>query len=142
MSDEASVQIEAVVICDQIRFENNGKALFIGVYNDVIMSPTLPLTMVLSLAIAVRAMSSGPLSIAISLFDPMNNDLANGLRGEGKYEGEAGRLTWFPIGFPATLGAEGEYRLRIEIGEATRTERFLVRKPQPQAAPHVLFVPN
>ena len=49
-----SVLFEAFVLCDDIRFENNGKLLLIGVYSDVVQVFKLPLQL-RSLGLAVRA---------------------------------------------------------------------------------------
>ena len=38
-------KITSVLICDQIRREDNGKEIIIGVYRDVIIVPSLPCTM-------------------------------------------------------------------------------------------------
>jgi hypothetical protein len=46
MSDpEQGILFDSLVLCDDVRFENNGKLLLIGVYSDVVQVVKLPLQM-------------------------------------------------------------------------------------------------
>jgi hypothetical protein len=141
---EASMIVEAVVLCDAVRREDNGKLLLIGVYSDVIMVPRLPLTIQLTLAIEARVMQAGAFKFSIDVTDPLGNHIVEGLSGEGKYEGEDGRTTWFPIALPpVVLSAEGPYVAKVNfVGTPGRHDTFLVRKLLPTSVQVTTSAPN
>ena len=59
MSDpEQGIHFDSLVVCDDVRFENNGKLLLIGVYSDVVQVVKLPLQM-RSLGLAIKAREIG-----------------------------------------------------------------------------------
>jgi len=131
MSDEEQgILFDSLVVCDDVRFENNGKLLLIGVYSDVVQVVKLPLQMrSLGLAIKARVISTGRYPFAVSIADPQGNQLLDA-NGELNYEGEPGRTIWFPVVMgPALLTIEGAYVVRIRLGDAPAVhETFLVRK--------------
>jgi hypothetical protein len=141
---EASMIVEAVILCDQVRTENNGKLLLIGVYSDVIVVPRLPLPIQLTLAIEVRVVQTGTFKFSIDVTDPLGNHIVEGLAGEGKYEGEDGRTTWFSFPLPPfVLSAEGPYVARIDFdGTPSRHDTFLVRKLVPTSVQVTTSAPN
>lgn len=125
-----TVLFEALVLCDDIRFENNGKLLLIGVYSDVVQVFKLPLQLrSLGLAVRARAMSRGRIAFTVTASDPQGNNLLEA-NGEMNYEGEPGRTIWLPIVMgPTLLTTEGTYGVRIVLGDATPIhETFVVKK--------------
>jgi hypothetical protein len=125
-----TVLFEALVLCDDIRFENNGKLLLIGVYSDVVQVFKLPLQLrSLGLAVRARAMSRGRIAFTVTASDPQGNSLLEA-KGEMNYEGEPGRTIWLPIVMgPTLLTTEGTYGVRIVLGDATPIhETFVVKK--------------
>jgi hypothetical protein len=127
-----SVLFEALVLCDDIRFENNGKLLLIGVYSDVVQVFKLPLQLrSLGLAVRARAMSRGRIAFTVTASDPQGNSLIEA-NGEMNYEGEPGRTIWLPIVMgPTLLTTEGTYGVRIVLGDAPAIhETFVVKKTQ------------
>src|SRR5206468_3343767 len=92
----SAVGFEALVLCDDVRFENNGKLLLIGVYSDVIQVVNLPLQMrSIGLAIKAKVDATGKFAFSVSVSDPQGNKLLDA-NGELNYEGEPGRTVWFP----------------------------------------------
>jgi hypothetical protein len=125
-----TVLFEALVLCDDIRFENNGKLLLIGVYSDVVQVFKLPVQLrSLGLAVRARAMSRGRIAFTVTASDPQGNNLLEA-NGEMNYEGEPGRTIWLPIVMgPTLLTTEGTYGVRIVLGDATPIhETFVVKK--------------
>ena len=125
-----AVLYEALVLCDDIRFENNGKLLLIGVYSDVVQVFKLPLQLrSLGLAVRARAMSHGRIAFTVTASDPQGNSLLEA-NGEMNYEGEPGRTIWLPIVMgPTLLTTEGTYGVRIVLGDAPAIhETFVVTK--------------
>jgi hypothetical protein len=125
-----TVLFEALVLCDDIRFENNGKLLLIGVYSDVVQVFKLPLQLrSLGLAVRARAMSRGQITFTVTASDPQGNNLLEA-NGEMNYEGEPGRTIWLPIVMgPTLLTTEGTYGVRIVLGDAPAIhETFVVKK--------------
>jgi hypothetical protein len=129
-SEEHAIVFDSLVLCDDVRFENNGKLLLIGVYSDVVQVMKLPLQMrSIGLAIKAKVLSTGRYSFSVSVADPQGNQLLDA-NGELNYEGEPGRTIWFPVVMgPALLTTEGAYAVRISLGDAPPVhETFLVRK--------------
>ena len=133
MSDpEQSILFESLVLCDDIRHENNGKLLFVGVYSDLVQVAKLPLQMrSLGLAVKARVFSTGRITFSVSVADPNGNALLDA-NGELNYDGEVGHVIWLPIVVgPALLPTEGVYTVRIALGDnAPIHEKFFVRKAQ------------
>ncbi len=139
-----SVLFEAFVLCDDIRFENNGKLMLIGVYSDVVQVFKLPLQLrSLGLAVRAKALSKGRIEFSVTATDPQGNSLLEA-NGEMNYEGEPGRTIWLPIVMgPALLTTEGQYGIRIALGDAPPVhETFLVKKTPAPEAPAPSLPPN
>lgn len=126
----SAILFDSLVLCDDVRFENNGKLLLIGVYSDVVQVVKLPLQMrSIGLAIKAKVLATGRYPFSVSVADPQGNQLLDA-NGELNYEGEAGRTIWFPVVMgPALLTTEGSYAVRISLGDGPAVhETFLVRK--------------
>jgi uncharacterized protein DUF6941 len=139
-----SVLFEALVLCDDIRFENNGKLMLIGVYSDVVQVFKLPLQLrSLGLAVRAKALSTGRIAFNVTATDPQGNNLLEA-NGEMNYEGEPGRTIWLPIVMgPTLLTTEGQYGIRIALGDAPPIhETFLVKKTPTPEAPAASPRPN
>ena len=139
-----SVVFEALVLCDDIRFENNVKLLLIGVYSDVVQVFKLPLQLrSLGLAVRAKAMSAGRIAFNVTATDPQGNGLLEA-SGEMNYEGEPGRTIWLPIVMgPTLLTTEGQYGVRIALGDAPPIhETFIVKKTPTAEAPVTTLRPN
>jgi hypothetical protein len=139
-----TVLFEALVLCDDIRFENNGKLLLIGVYSDVVQVFKLPLQLrSLGLAVRARVMARGRIAFTVTATDPQGNSLLEA-NGEMNYEGEPGRTIWLPIVMgPALLTTEGQYGVRIALGDAPPIhESFLVKKTPTPEVPATALRPN
>src|SRR5215510_6427292 len=139
-----AVIFQALVVCDDIRFENNGKLLLIGVYSDVVQVFKLPLQLrSLGLAVRAKVMSAGRIAFSVSATDPQGNSLLEA-NGEMNYEGEPGRTIWLPIVMgPALLTTEGTYNVRVALGDAPAIhETFIVRKTSAPEPPPPAPRPN
>src|SRR5215510_10474083 len=146
MSSEKTpaVLFQGLVLCDDIRFENNGKLIFIGVYSDVVQVFKLPLQLrSIGLAVRAKAMSAGRIAFTVTATDPQGNSLLEA-NGEMNYEGEPGRTVWLPIVMgPALLTTEGSYGVRIVLGDAPPIhETFIVRKTSAPEPPPPAPRPN
>ncbi len=133
-NESRAILFESLVLCDDVRYENNGKLLLVGVYSDIVQVVKLPLQMrSLGLAIKAKVFSTGRISFSVSVADPQGNSLLEA-GGELNYEGEAGRIIWLPVVMgPALLTTEGSYSVRITLGDSAPVhETFIVRKaPMP-----------
>ena len=143
-STSPSVLFEALVLCDDIRFENNGKLLLIGVYSDIVQVFKLPLQLrSLGLAVRVKPMATGRIAFSVTATDPQGNSLLEA-SGEVNYEGEPGCAIWLPIVMgPALLTTEGQYAVRIALGDAPPIhESFIVQKTPTPEPPTPAVRPN
>src|SRR6266540_2463574 len=125
-----TILFEALVVCDDVRYENNGKLILVGVYSDVVQVVKLPLQLrSLGLAVKAKVLATGRCSFSVSVADPQGNNLLDA-NGELNYEGEVGRVIWLPVVMgPALLTTEGAYAVRIVLGDSAPVhENFIVRK--------------
>ncbi|MGH9365230.1 MAG: DUF6941 family protein [Thermoanaerobaculia bacterium] len=138
------ILFESLILCDDVRYENNGKLLFVGVYSDVVQVVKLPLQLrSLGLAVKAKVLSTGSFSFSVTITDPQQNSLLDA-SGELNYEGEAGRTVWLPVVMgPALLTTEGAYGVRITLGESAPVhETFIVRKASVPAVQLTQAKPN
>jgi hypothetical protein len=134
-NDSAEVSVLAVVLCDQIRQEMNGKFLFIGVYNDVIQVPQFPFTISFAVAVLTRVVKPGPLSFTVQFQEVAGKTLLQSVTGEGRYEGQEGRQVWLPVPIPPLqVQREGDYQIVLDFaGSAKTTERYTIQRAGSQA---------
>ena len=129
-STPQTMLFEALVLCDDIRSEANGKLLLVGVYSDVIQVIKLPLQLrSLGIAVKGKALSTGRVGFSVVATDPQGNGLLEAA-GELSYDGEPGRTVWIPIVLgPVFLTTEGLYGIRITLGDSPPVhETFIVKK--------------
>ncbi|HEY3203351.1 MAG TPA: hypothetical protein VGL03_06785 [Thermoanaerobaculia bacterium] len=141
---DGTILFESLVLCDDIRHENTGKLLFVGVYSDVIQVGKLPFQLrSLGLAIRAKVFSTGRYTFSVTVSDPQGNNLLEA-SGELNYEGEAGRTVWLPLVMaPALLPSEGPYGIRVLLGEGSPIrETFIVRKAAVPAVQLTQVKPN
>jgi Family of unknown function (DUF6941) len=142
----AEIVPEALVICEDIRTENNGKLMFIGVYSDAIAVQSVPVNLrSLAFALKLRVEEPGTFDFHFTVAYDKNPKL---LHGEGRIElasGARGAVIWLPLIFaPAQLPTDGPYSVRVLIGEEPEvTYSFQVlRQPIPPVAPIQQGPPN
>ena len=129
------MQIEArTVFCDDIRREDNGKALLVGVYMDDLVPIALPAQFPLSIWIQATGFDIGKHPFAIKIAFP-------GVEKKFRMSAEIDvidnsgplSLTWTRI--PAEVHKSGLISVEIEInGRAFSAGELLVRNPQGQRA--------
>lgn len=129
------MQIEArTVFCDDIRREDNGKALLVGVYMDDLVPIALPAQFPLSIWIQATGFDTGKHPFAIKIAFP-------GVEKKFRMSAEIDvidnsgplSLTWTRI--PAEVHKSGFISVEIEInGKAFSAGELLVRNPQGQRA--------
>ena len=74
------MKVQNIILCDEVRKEDNGKNFIIGVYPHNILIEDFPATIVLTLWIQFHAEENGPLSVEFRAIDKNKNTLT---RGEG-----------------------------------------------------------
>ena len=129
------MQIEArTVFCDDIRREDNGKALLVGVYMDDLVPIALPAQFPLSIWIQATGFDAGKHPFAIKIAFP-GVEKKFRMRAEITVPENPGplSLTWY--GIPAEVHKSGFISVEIEInGKAFSAGELLVRNPQGQRA--------
>lgn len=129
------MQIEArTVFCDDIRREDNGKALLVGVYMDDLVPITLPAQFPLSIWIQATGFDTGKHPFVIKIAFP---GVEKKIRMSAEIDviDNSGplSLTWTRI--PAEVHKSGFISVEIEInGKAFSAGELLVRNPQGQRA--------
>jgi len=128
-------EFEAVVICDDVRREMNGKDLLIGVYAGDIVTPIIPFQLVLSFWLEWHPPSLGRRDLYFRV------TFADQTLGKVKIEATIGELTPTTVALPGLLIAgmnEGELLLEYSSDdrEWTLLKKKMVRKgPVPSTIP-------
>jgi hypothetical protein len=125
-------KIRSVIICDDIRREDNGKEICIGVYAGIIITSRFPAVLAkLSVRMEFEDLPAGVHSVDIEVVDPRGNKVFS-VSGEIEAPSiaEPGALS---LGQgPVILPVEGKYTIRFGFDNHIRpVSRFLVRLPQP-----------
>lgn len=85
MTDDASnIEVRSSVICDQIRREDNGKSILIGVYAGDLIANILPAVTILSFWVLTHADKAGPMAIEFRVLG-VNGDLLAEFVVQGEY---------------------------------------------------------
>lgn len=112
------------LLCDEVRQENNGKFLVIGLYTPDISVPQLPFAMAsLSFFNVIETSAAGDIDLAFRLE-----------QGESLIAGGSGKMTVGQPGFgaipiklgPIQLPMAGPYTFRLDLGAQTITHDFNV----------------
>jgi hypothetical protein len=102
------------IVCDEVRREDNGKLLLIGVYGDSIIVPALPASLVLSLALWVEGgrASEIPVEFRVML------DEIELRKGKGHIKLASARPNWIAVPpFPIEpISKEGTLYFQVSVG--------------------------
>ena len=133
-------KVKSIIICDDVRTENSGKEILIGVYNDVIVFPRLPAGIIkLFIRVALDVIPLQSFTFNILIVDP-----------DGKTIGEHERKAEAPdVDTPVLIGLvlaglrfekEGIYKIRLRIDGSKLEEigSFAVRTPRNEQEKEVL----
>lgn len=107
--------IEArTVFCDDIRREDNGKAILIGVYTDDLVASSLPMTLPLSLWIDIRGLQAGEHDLSVHLQLPAGAEITSP---SGQIVVNDGQkpVTIMLSGIPANLQEAGFITVKLMI---------------------------
>jgi hypothetical protein len=126
-------KVEHVIVCDDVRREDNGKELLIGVYNHaIIVAEDPPYTLMkLCFRILVDLRSTGKKKMVFVINTPSGRDF---LSAEGTVEAERAEKTSLilPI-FPARLPELGIYTIKFALdGKPRKIGEFEVRRKAPE----------
>ena len=104
------------IVCDDIRKENNGKRLLIGVYNDSILLPAFPCTLAaLCFFVIASANETGEFPVSVSLELPSKDKPV--VNGSGKVGIKKTGATQLVFRFPSVLlEGPGKCILKVRVG--------------------------
>lgn len=126
--------IEArAVFCDDIRREDNGKAILIGVYTNDLIPGTLPTNLSLSLWLDVRGIPEGHHQVKISVNPPAGEKIS--IPGEIDVHSTERPVTLMFVGVPVILSEPGLIKIFIDISgiEVVAGQLIVTEPPQLQA---------
>jgi len=123
-----NVEIKYVLVCDDVRREDNGKEILIGVYSSDIQTTVFPSNLALVFWMELVTKKPGRHRIDIRVIGPNNTHLVQGT-GElqGLHEEIIGSLALGPLSMQ--IQSEGEIRLELREprGEWLEVKRIPVR---------------
>lgn len=103
-------QIGAVIVCDEVRVEANGKHLLIGVYSGYIVVPSMPISVNLSFWIEYLPKVLGRQALYVKALFTTGFEIA------GRVEMEIKEIQPFSIILPpASIRCEGEGELIVQV---------------------------
>jgi hypothetical protein len=116
MSTEAeNFDVVNAIICDDIRREDNGKAILIGVYGSNIILQSLPATLALSIWVHLDARFSGEKVINFRVIGTARNPISE-LAVDANIARPGGVIVPIPP-FPVFLESEGELTVEMRVGD-------------------------
>jgi hypothetical protein len=131
-----SYTIEFVLLCDQVRREDNGKLFAIGIYSGTIVLSEFPATLVLSLVTMIRAHKIGEARIELRiLLDGAPVAGWDAMFGSPEATGsELISLPPIPVAVPHAGQLEFQFRQRETDAWQTVLAKRVTRGPVAQAA--------
>lgn len=105
------------IFCDDIRREDNGKALLIGVYTGDLVVQDLPTKLRLSAWVRLTGMDRGKHDIRLRFDFPGAEPLE--VEGQAEVTDPEETDDLFFVGFPATLNEEGNVTCNLIVGSQT-----------------------
>ena len=115
-SDAPRIKPQAIIVCDDIRRESNGKDILIGVYSSGITFAALPIQYAVALYFVYEAPTKGSIPISIQMKFP--DDETEIFRAEGVINASGGELPGetniLPLtGIPLTFKTPGLLRILV-----------------------------
>jgi len=127
-----SVEARAV-FCDDIRREDNGKAILIGVYTSDLIPGVLPTNISLSLWLDIRGVPLGHHKLTITVELPAQEKIS--VPGEIDVQETEKPITLMFVGMPAALKEPGFIKVVLDIlGAEVVAGQLMVTEP-PQVQP-------
>jgi hypothetical protein len=125
-------EIVNTIICDDVRREDNGKEILIGIYGSAMLVSKFPAAVSPVLWMQVRPMKSGELRFSIRLkneADAVFHEISGGVNVDAP--GEMGAVSTPPA--PIQVNAEMQlvFEMKQEGGEWTKVREIPVKKQQP-----------
>jgi hypothetical protein len=127
----ADYKILSVMVCDDIRFETNGKEIIIGVYNNTIIVPSLPTVFpLLAFRVAAKLTKTKMGNVTFYLKDPSGKEItAHTIPGRTVETTDDPALFSLQIG-PVVFPLAGVYSFWFGIDrKPEKTFTFRVRLP-------------
>ena len=124
------VELLAALVCDDVRREDNGKEILIGVYTGAIVVPKLPASLPLSLWLHLQTRGSGEMKLEFRVIGPAAKELAHGEAMVGFAESDQPASLALPK-LPLVLDAEGmlEFQWRQNGADWSTLARKKVKLP-------------
>lgn len=123
--------VSAVIICDDVRKENTGKDILIGVYSGTVNVPAYPTTFPAALWIEIEPEGIGIVRCEFAITTPSGNPpMKVGFDLDVR---EPGTAVFVMGGVPLTLERDGELVISATIG--SDPERVVKRKPVKRVPP-------
>lgn len=125
------MEILTGILCDQIRQEDNGKYILIGVYSGGVMVSAFPATFALAMMLQMRLLagSNQPFKVRISI----GGDVQGFIEGTVEQVGELSPANWIPINLPPlTFRNPGDLTAEVELPDGTWKQCFSIPVQAPQ----------
>lgn len=121
-----------IVFCDDIRREDNGKAILIGVYTSDLIPGALPTNLLLSLWLDLRGVPEGHHKVKISVVPPTGEALS--IPGEIDVQAPDRPTALMFVGLPILLKEAGLIKVLIDISgnEVVAGQLAVTEPPQLQ----------
>lgn len=110
-----NIDIVSLVVCDEIRKEDNGKAILIGVYSGDILVNELPIQIGISLWVHLNV--SGPGEIPFEFRFVGIKSAVSELSGNANIKGAGAAIISTPP-IPVLLESEGELKIEMKYGDS------------------------
>jgi hypothetical protein len=110
------IEIIAAIICDDVRREDNGKAILIGVYPVDVVVETLPANVQLALWTCVSVNQLGAMPFSFRFIGTRGNVVSE-VRGDAEFR-ELSAAQFQAPRMPVLLESEGRLRVELKLGDS------------------------
>jgi len=132
-------QFNAVLVCDDVRKEQNNKEILIGVYGSDIHVSALPANIFLSFWMEVTSAVKGPFQVVLRVQAPNPDEKFEILMDGDAYEARA-QFTFHTPSVPYPIDREGDLKL---FAKAPGSDKFeLIKIKKVRYVPSTMSVPS
>lgn len=109
---EPKLTLSSVILCDDVRREDNGKDILIGVYTGDVLVPKFPISMSICLWLLMKTKGMGDFERSVRVLDPAGKIIAAGQFRATIGEKEEGFASFALTKMPLNIQSTGEIKFQ------------------------------
>ena len=126
----SKVSVDCAIVCDDVRREQNGKLILIGVYGNNIIVPSYPVTLKLSIVLAGHSDVSAQVPLKLRILQDANNYW----EADGQMVFDVAGAGLFPVGgleFSVAKNTDIDIQTRVGRGRFKSIRKIQIQEKSP-----------